>query len=199
MIAGTRALRRRQRACATPAPNDGVVCLDETVLPQVRDHVTMPLSHSGMIVSARATNPDLSLSGAWPFRASLDGSWLLALLTAIAAAAGCSTVGYYFQAVNGQMELARKARPIPEVIADPATEPELKAKLDRIQEMRNFASRELDLARQRQLPPLRRPRTPLRGVERVRRARVFRDAQAVVLSVRRLRRLQGLLQASRRG
>jgi predicted aminopeptidase len=70
---------------------------------------------------------------------------LLVLLTAIAAAAGCSTVGYYFQAVNGQMELARKARPIPKVIADPATEPELKAKLDRVQEMRNFASRELGL------------------------------------------------------
>lgn len=70
---------------------------------------------------------------------------VLALLAAIAAAAGCSTVGYYFQAVNGQMELTRRARPIPEVIADPGTGPELKARLDRVQEIRDFASRELKL------------------------------------------------------
>jgi predicted aminopeptidase len=72
--------------------------------------------------------------------------WVVApaLLAAISAA-GCSTVGYYFQAVNGQMELARKARPIPEVMADPGTGPELKARLDRVREIRDFASRELKL------------------------------------------------------
>jgi len=72
-------------------------------------------------------------------------SLVLALLVAVAAAAGCSTVGYYFQAVSGQMEVQRKARPIPEVIADPAITPELKAKLDRVEAIRNFASRELGL------------------------------------------------------
>lgn len=73
--------------------------------------------------------------------------WLVAaaLLCAIASAAGCSSMGYYFQAMNGQMELGRKARPIPEVIADPTTQPELKARLGRVVEMRNFASRELNL------------------------------------------------------
>jgi len=73
--------------------------------------------------------------------------WVLvvALLCAVAGAAGCSTVGYYWQAVNGQMEVQRKARPIPKVIADPATTPELKAKLERVEEIRDFASRELSL------------------------------------------------------
>jgi len=43
------------------------------------------------------------------------------------------------------MELTRKARPIPKVIADPDTGAELKAKLGRVVEMRDFASRELRL------------------------------------------------------
>lgn len=70
---------------------------------------------------------------------------MAALLFALASAAGCSSIGYYFQAVSGQMELTRKARPIPKVIADPATGAELKAKLGRVVEMRDFASRELHL------------------------------------------------------
>ncbi len=68
-----------------------------------------------------------------------------ALLLTTASASGCSSVGYYFQALNGQMELTRKARPIPEVIADPATAPELKARLGQVVQMREFASRELRL------------------------------------------------------
>jgi predicted aminopeptidase len=68
-----------------------------------------------------------------------------ALLLVVASAAGCSSVGYYFQAVNGQMELARKARPIPDVISDPGTTAELKARLGQITQMRDFASQELHL------------------------------------------------------
>ena len=73
--------------------------------------------------------------------------WVLAaaLLLTVASAGGCSGVGYYFQAVHGQMELTRKARPIPEVIADPATAPELKARLGQVVQMRDFASQELHL------------------------------------------------------
>jgi predicted aminopeptidase len=68
-----------------------------------------------------------------------------ALLLTTALASGCSSVGYYFQALSGQMELTRKARPIPEVIADPATAPDLKARLGQVVQMREFASRELHL------------------------------------------------------
>jgi predicted aminopeptidase len=68
-----------------------------------------------------------------------------ALVLTAPSATGCSSVGYYFQALNGQMELTRKARPIPEVMADPATAPALKAKLGEVVQMRDFASRELHL------------------------------------------------------
>ena len=54
-------------------------------------------------------------------------------------------MGYYVQAIGGQMELMRKARPIPEVIADAATSAELKHKLERVVQIRNFASQSLGL------------------------------------------------------
>ena len=73
--------------------------------------------------------------------------WIaLALVAlALAVAAGCSTVGYYLQAVNGQAEISRKARPIPELVQDPAIEPQLRAKLEQVAQIRDFASRELAL------------------------------------------------------
>ena len=36
-----------------PVPNDGAVCVDETRMPGLRDHLCLPLSHSGMMLSAR--------------------------------------------------------------------------------------------------------------------------------------------------
>lgn len=60
-------------------------------------------------------------------------------------AAGCSSLGYYGQAVNGQFEVYRKSRPVAEVIADPAADPALKEKLAAVQQVREYASRELGL------------------------------------------------------
>lgn len=34
------------------APNDGVVTVQETRLPDMRDHIVLPINHSGMLVSA---------------------------------------------------------------------------------------------------------------------------------------------------
>lgn len=67
------------------------------------------------------------------------------MLLGLAGFAGCSTLGYYLQAFNGQMELTRKARPIPQVLEDKDTPTELKARLERVQDIRAFASRELAL------------------------------------------------------
>lgn len=58
---------------------------------------------------------------------------------------GCSSVGYYAQAVGGHAEVMRAARPIAEVIDDEATDPALKAKLEDIRHVRDFASRDLGL------------------------------------------------------
>ena len=61
------------------------------------------------------------------------------------AVTGCSTMGYYWQAFDGQMALNSQSRPIPEVIQDPKTGAELKARLEQVREIREFASRQLDL------------------------------------------------------
>jgi len=67
------------------------------------------------------------------------------VLAALLGLAGCTTVEYYSQAVAGHLEIMRLAKPIPERIADPATPPVLRAKLERVQAMRDFASRGLGL------------------------------------------------------
>ena len=61
------------------------------------------------------------------------------------ALAGCAASEYYAQAVAGHLEIMRLAVPIPERIADPATPPALRARLERVQTMRDFASKDLAL------------------------------------------------------
>ena len=59
--------------------------------------------------------------------------------------AGCANLGYYAQAVGGHMEVIRAARPIQEILQDPASDPALKKKLENIYAIREFAKRELAL------------------------------------------------------
>lgn len=54
-------------------------------------------------------------------------------------------MGYYLQAVGGQLELVNKRRPIKDIVADPATPAPLRDKLARVMAIRNFASSELHL------------------------------------------------------
>jgi predicted aminopeptidase len=61
------------------------------------------------------------------------------------ALSGCQTLSYYAQAVGGQFELMRKAQPVSEWIADPATPAALRERLELAERMRAFASRELKL------------------------------------------------------
>jgi predicted aminopeptidase len=60
-------------------------------------------------------------------------------------ASGCSNLGYYWQSVNGQLDIWRRERPVDEVMADPATTQALKERLARVAEIRDFASKELAL------------------------------------------------------
>lgn len=53
VIAGTGALGLGRMVTRLPRPNDGVVCLDETEFPAMRDHLTLPIGHTLMLVSPR--------------------------------------------------------------------------------------------------------------------------------------------------
>jgi predicted aminopeptidase len=88
----------------------------------------------------------------------------LALFALAAAAAGvlgaCGAPSYYLQAVGGQLELLRLTRPVDDARNDPATAEELRDKLARAAEIRDFASRELGLpdnGSYRKYADLRRP------------------------------------------
>ena len=70
-----------------------------------------------------------------------------ALLAALAAIllAGCDTLAYYAQALGGQMSLMSRARPVGELMADPATPPELRERLALTRSIRDFATQALKL------------------------------------------------------
>jgi predicted aminopeptidase len=64
---------------------------------------------------------------------------LIALICGLCA--GC----YLMQSVHGQLSLMSKREPISRVVDDPSTPPALRAKLQEVTEIRDFASRELGL------------------------------------------------------
>jgi len=68
----------------------------------------------------------------------------LSVLAALALA-GCETIAYYAQAVNGHLSLMGRAQPLAEVIADPATPQPVRERLELARALREFGSRELKL------------------------------------------------------
>ncbi len=70
---------------------------------------------------------------------------LILLVVLIAAVSSCSTVGYYYQAVSGHLDLVSKERPIDEVLTDTDTTDELKQKLNLARQAREFATIQLSL------------------------------------------------------
>ena len=58
---------------------------------------------------------------------------------------GCTNLPYYTQAVDGQMEILRKAQPINTIVADPNTDKTLKQALSKVILLRKFASSTLKL------------------------------------------------------
>ena len=55
MIAGTVRFGVGSLLVTLPRPNDGVVCLDETRMAGLKDHLAVALSHSALLVSSRVT------------------------------------------------------------------------------------------------------------------------------------------------
>lgn len=58
---------------------------------------------------------------------------------------GCAQLGYYAQAMRGQMNLLSSAKPIDEWLSDPKVSDDLKTRLARAKDIRAFAGRELGL------------------------------------------------------
>ena len=58
---------------------------------------------------------------------------------------GCAEVGYYSHILRGEMSLLHQRVAIAQVIADPATDPKLKARLELVREARAFSIRALAL------------------------------------------------------
>ena len=74
----------------------------------------------------------------------LLGTALLAA-AAVCLTSGCSSLGYYAQAVNGHLDLLQRSRPAVDWVADPATPEALRQRLQLSQRMRDFAVSELKL------------------------------------------------------
>lgn len=55
IIAGTRRFGMGCVIPGLPRPNDGVVALAETRLPEAKDSIALPVSHSGMLISTACT------------------------------------------------------------------------------------------------------------------------------------------------
>lgn len=69
----------------------------------------------------------------------------LGLLCALLFTSGCVSLEYYAQAVGGHLEVMRLATPIEERLREADTPAPLRAKLERVLAIREFASRELAL------------------------------------------------------
>jgi predicted aminopeptidase len=65
--------------------------------------------------------------------------------TAAGLLASCSTLNYYTQAAQGQLELLSDARPIDDWIADPGTSSTLRLRLETARQIRRFAVSEMAL------------------------------------------------------
>ena len=75
-------------------------------------------------------------------RLILVGAFVLMLVLSLSS---CQTLGYYSQAVNGQIGLWRAAEPIDELLDDEETGPFLRERLELVTDIRAFAADELAL------------------------------------------------------
>nr|MBO2509636.1 aminopeptidase [Gammaproteobacteria bacterium] len=73
----------------------------------------------------------------------ISALWVPLLLAG--ALGGCTSLSYYDQLVEGQLDLLRRSEPVESILRDQSRDPELRRRLALAQEARAFASRELGL------------------------------------------------------
>lgn len=67
------------------------------------------------------------------------------LLLSMSFVSSCSTIGYYYQSVNGHLSLMGSSRSIDDILQDKSVDPEIKNRLELVRDARRFASVELGL------------------------------------------------------
>lgn len=67
------------------------------------------------------------------------------LASSIFSLSACANLPYYAQAVSGHFEVMRRAQPIGTILANPDIDPNVKHALNKVVQIREFASRELGL------------------------------------------------------
>jgi predicted aminopeptidase len=70
---------------------------------------------------------------------------ILAVLLLVALVTACSTLGYYSRSASGQLGVMARRQPVEDLIRDPATDPQLRHRLQTVQSIRRFASDALAL------------------------------------------------------
>jgi predicted aminopeptidase len=70
--------------------------------------------------------------------------WIFAIALAMSLS-GCASLGYYYQAFEGQMQIWHRSRPITKVIEDEQTPAQVRERLTLVLRVREFASAELAL------------------------------------------------------
>lgn len=69
----------------------------------------------------------------------------LTMLGIVSLLAGCSDLGYYWSCLQGQLDVLNRAQPVDQLLVAENTNPDLRSRLERAKEIRDFASRELSL------------------------------------------------------
>ena len=82
---------------------------------------------------------------AWIVAAAGSFVTLGLLVAAACLGSGCSSLGYYAQAVGGHVDMLQRARPVSDWLADEATPAELRQRLELARRLRVFAVQELRL------------------------------------------------------
>jgi len=99
-------------------------------------HSTRTPAHAGIVCNAIRSR----VAGAHTIPYRITG-----VILALCLLSGCSSAAYYAQSAAGQLDLMMRARPIHELLADPATPPVLRQRLQRALQIRRFASARLGL------------------------------------------------------
>lgn len=67
------------------------------------------------------------------------------IIVTVLLAGGCHTLGYYRQAITGQLYILTHREPIDSLLSNPELDPDLRTRLEQVTAIRRFAAEELDL------------------------------------------------------